>query len=150
MTSGPLESLVRLRQLAADDARRSLAECLHQEELAAQMTATIDAAIERETEAATSLAAGDAEVEAFAAWLRRIRPRQHAAHVAEDQAEADTARARIVLGAARAAVRVAEELLARHEAEARAAEERRAQSEIDETAQRTRERYNHGEAELSH
>ena len=32
MTSGPLESLVRLRQLAADDARRSLAECLRIEE----------------------------------------------------------------------------------------------------------------------
>ena len=64
--------------MAADEARRGLAECLRIESEAAAAVAAIKAAIERETEAATSLAAGDAEVEAFGAWLRRIRPKQRA------------------------------------------------------------------------
>ena len=79
MKSDPLASLLRLRRLTADQARRELAECLRAESEAKQAIAAIDAEIARETEVATSLAGGDAEVEAFAAWLRRIRPSQHAA-----------------------------------------------------------------------
>jgi hypothetical protein len=78
MTHDPLEALLRLRLIAVDEARRGLAECLRSESEAAAAVAAIEAAIERETEVATSLAAGDAEVEAFAAWLRRIRPKQRA------------------------------------------------------------------------
>jgi flagellar export protein FliJ len=137
MTHDPLETLLRLRRLAADEARRGLAECLRAESEAAAAVAAIEAAIERETDAATSLAAGDAEVEAYAAWLRRIRPEQRAAHAAAESAEAATAQARMVLGAARASVLAAEEMLAQHAAAAEAAAERRAQNEIDETAQRT-------------
>ena len=77
MKSDPLASLLRLRRLTADQARRELAECLRAESEAKQAIAAIDAKIARETEVATSLAGGDAEVEAFAAWLRRIRPSQH-------------------------------------------------------------------------
>ena len=94
MTRDPLEALLRLRRMAADEARRGLAECLRIESEAAAAVAAIEAAIARETAAATSLAAGDAEVEAFAAWLRRIRPKQHAALAAEDEAETATVRAR--------------------------------------------------------
>jgi hypothetical protein len=104
MKRDPLESLVRLRRLAADEARRGLADCLRDEEAAAHAVAAIEADIERETEAAANLATSDAEVEAFAAWLRRIRPIQYAAHVAVDRTEAETVRARAVLAAARSAV----------------------------------------------
>lgn len=86
---------------------------------------------------ATDLATGDAEVEAFAAWLRRIRPKQQAAQTAEDDAEAGTLQARVVLGAARAAVRAVEEMLEKHAAAALAEAERRAQAELDEVAQRS-------------
>lgn len=140
MTHDPLEALIRLRRLAADQARRDLADCLRNEAAAAQTIASIEAAVERETDAATSLAAGDAEVEAFAAWLRRMRPRQHAAHVAEDQAEAETAQARIVLGAARAAVQAAEDMLDEHKTVLRAAAERHEQHDLDEVGQRGGER----------
>ncbi len=99
MTRDPLEALLRLRRIAVDEARRDLAECLRVESEAAAAVAAIEAAIEQETEVATSLAAGDAEVEAFAAWLRRIRPKQRAALEAETQAEAETARARAVCSA---------------------------------------------------
>ena len=75
-------------------------------------------------------------MEAFAAWLRRIRPKQHAAHAAEAQAEAETAQARAVLAAARAAVRAAEEMLEKHAAAKLAEDEHQAQREIDEAAQR--------------
>ena len=143
MTRDPLEALLRLRRMAADEARRGLAECLRVESEAAAAVAAIKAAIERETEVATSLAAGDAEVEAFGAWLRRIRPKQRAALAAEDEAETATVRARTLLGAARAAVRAAEEMLEKHAAAAQAAAERRAQGEIDEAALqcRTRQRF---------
>ena len=57
MKQDPLESLRRLRQVAADEARRSLAECLQIESEAAGAVAAIEAAIELETEAASSLAA---------------------------------------------------------------------------------------------
>jgi flagellar export protein FliJ len=140
MTRDPLEALLRLRRLAADEARSALADCLRNEDTAVQAIAAIEAAIERETAAATSLAVGDAEVEAFAAWLRRIRPKQHAAHVAEDQAEADTARARIMLAVARTAVQAAEDMLEEHAAARRAEAERRAQYDLDEVGRHIGER----------
>jgi flagellar export protein FliJ len=132
----PLDALLRLRRLTADEARRSLADCLRNEDDANHAVATIEAEIEREMEVASSLSTGDAEVEAFAAWLRRMRPRQHVAHRAEQQAEAETACARSVLAAARAAVQAAEEMIARHTAARRAAELGHEQQEIDEAAQR--------------
>jgi flagellar export protein FliJ len=135
MTRDPLESLVRLRRLAVDQARRGLADCLRIEEETMHAVAIIEAAIQRETEAASDLAADDADVEAFAAWLRRIRPKQHAAHLAE--AEAETAQARVVLAAARTAMEAAEEMLAKHDAARQAEAERQEQHALDEVAQRT-------------
>jgi flagellar export protein FliJ len=133
----PLEALLRLRRIAADEARRGLAECLRTEGEAAAAVATIEAAIDRETEAATSLAAGDAEVEAFAAWLRRILPKQRAALAAAEAAEAATTQARGVLGAARAGVQATEETLEKRAVVLRAEAEHKAQNEIDEAAQRS-------------
>ena len=137
MNRDPLEALLRLRRIAADEARRGLAECLRTEGEAAAAVATIEAAIDRETEAATSLAAGDAEVEAFAAWLRRILPKQRAALAAAEAAEAATTQVRGVLGAARAGVQATEETLEKRAVVLRAEAEHKAQNEIDEAAQRT-------------
>jgi flagellar export protein FliJ len=139
MNHDPLESLLRLRRLAVDEARRGLADALRSESEAARTIAAVEAAIEREADVASSLAAGDAEVEAFAAWLRRIRPKQQAAHDAADEAEAATGLARTVLGVARAAVRAAEEMLAKHAAELHAQAERQVQAELDEVAGRPRQ-----------
>ena len=136
MTRDPLEALLRLRNLAVGQARRGLADCLRVEGQAAQTVAAVEAAIEHEIEVATNLGSGDAEVEAFAAWLRRIRPKQQAAHAAEAQAEAATSQARAVVAAARAAVRAAEEMIEQHAAARLAEAGRQAQREIDEVAQR--------------
>lgn len=136
MTRDPLETLLRLRRLAVDQARRGLADCLRIESEAAHAVAEIEAAIEHETEVAANLASDDAEVEAFAAWLRRIRPKQHAAHAAEAEAELATAQGRAFLAAARAGVRAAEEMLEEHAAAIREEAEHKAQRDIDEAAQR--------------
>jgi flagellar export protein FliJ len=138
MKQDPLLSLLRLRQVAVDEARRHLGNCLRVESQTAAAVAAIEAAIARETEAASSLAAGDAEVEAFAAWLGRIRPKQQAARAAEEAAEAATAEARAVLGAARAAVKAAEQMLENKARAAHEEAERKAQGQIDEVASRTR------------
>ena len=137
MKSDPLAALLRLRRLTADEARSELADCLRAESEAQQAVAAIEAAIDRETEVATSLAGGDAEVEAFAAWLRRILPKQRAALAAAEAAEAATTQARGVLGAARAGVQATEETLEKRAVVLRAEAEHKAQNEIDEAAQRS-------------
>ena len=137
MKSDPLAALLRLRRLTTDQARRELADCLRAESEAKQAITAIDAEIARETEIATSLAGGDAEVEAYAAWLRRIRPTQQAARVAEATTVAQTTEARAVLAIARAAVRAVEELVTQRGVEERMAAERQDQRDIDEVAQRT-------------
>lgn len=136
MTRNPLEALLRLRRLTADQARRELADCLRAETEAEQAVTAIETEIERETTAATSLAAGDAEVEASAAWLRRIRPVQRAAKAAEATTLAETTEARTVLAMARAAERAVEDLMTQHADAERLEAERRAQREIDEVALR--------------
>ena len=136
MTDDPLRALLRLRRMAADEARRDLAERLRIESDAAAVVAEIEAAIQRENEFATSLASGDADVETFVAWLRRMQPRQQAARAAEEEAAAATLHARVVLAAARAAVKAAEEMLEQRMAAERAKAERKAQAELDEIAQR--------------
>jgi flagellar export protein FliJ len=137
MKHDPLESLLRLREVAVDEARRHLADCLRIESEAAAKVAAIEAAIARETEAASSLAASDAEVQAFAAWLHRIRPEQQAAHAGEETAEAATAEVRAVLSAARAGVRAVEQMLENKAKAAHEEAERKTQGQIDEVASRT-------------
>ncbi len=132
----PLEALLRLRRHAVDEARRDLASCLRVEAEATQAVAMMTGKIEAETEAAASLASEDADVEAFANWLRRIKPQQAAVQHAQENAEADTTQARSLLAAARAAARAVEVMLERQAAERLAETERREQAALDEVAQR--------------
>jgi flagellar export protein FliJ len=136
MKQDPLEALLRLRQVAVDQSRRDLADCLRAEAEAEAAVQVIDASIEHEAEVVSDLGAGDAEVEAFAAWLRRMRPRQREAKRAVEQAEADTLAARAALAMALAAVRVVEDVQMHQADAARAEAERAAQREIDEMARR--------------
>jgi hypothetical protein len=97
MKRDPLEALLRLRRMAVDTARHDLADCLRAESEAQSRVAAITASIEHEAAVAADLTTGDAEVEAFAAWLRRIRPVQRAAEAVLQEAAAETAQARAVL-----------------------------------------------------
>jgi len=87
---------LRLRRLTADQARRETADRLLAESETEQAIAVIGAEISHETAVATSLACGEAEVEAYAPWLHRIRPQEGATRAAEAATVAETKEARAV------------------------------------------------------
>lgn len=134
MARDPLDSVLRLRRLARDAALRDLATALRQEAVCAQTVAALEATIVRETEAAANLAGDDGVVETFGVWLRRARQELDGAAAARDAAGEEVVLGRAVLAAARAAVRAAEELLARQEAERRRVRARQEQRALDEIA----------------
>jgi flagellar export protein FliJ len=128
----PLQTLLRLRRLAVDEARRGLAESLRQETEASERARTISAGIDRETDLICQAASDDRLVDHFAAWLRRARVEQDEAARALLAAETQSQEARAVLTAGRAAVEAAEALIERREAERVAEEERAEQKRLDE------------------
>lgn len=133
-----LRQLLRQRRLVLDEAIHAFGECLRKETEAGQALQSIEAAIARETEKARDLEAGDATVEAFGAWFRRARAELKTATVAFDRTQAETARARAVMAAARTALEAAEKVEAAQKAEATRLAEQRAQAQLDEVAQRRR------------
>lgn len=137
MRDEPLLTLRRLRRLALDEARLTLADCVTEETRAAAAIRTIEDAIRRETECASSVEADDTMVEAFAAWLRRIRVEQQAAEMALREAEGRTHEARAVLTIARGAVEAVEkELVRRNEVRLKEAQ-RLEQRSLDEIGARS-------------
>lgn len=134
-----IATVLRLRRTALDEARRGLAACLRDEDRAEAAARAAERAIQDETAAAGALAADDATMEAFAAWLPAARRRAEAAREMHERARADTARARAALTAARAAVEAAEALQA-DQTRIRAAEaERKRQLALDEAGRRREE-----------
>lgn len=139
MTRDPLAAVLRLRRLAMEDVSRDFAECLRGEAEARQAVAAMEAAIDRETELASSLEVGDAVVEAFGAWLKRARKDLRAAQALHEQSESETARARAALAVARAALKATEHLVAEQEAAAALETARQEQRELDEIGRKPRE-----------
>jgi flagellar export protein FliJ len=138
MKRDPLAAVLRLRRLAMEDATRDFAECLRSEAEAGKAVAAVEAAIDRETEIASSLEAGDAVVEAFGAWLKRVRKDLRAAQTLHEHSENETARARAALGVARAAVKATEHLIAEQDAAATLEVARQEQRELDESGRKSR------------
>jgi len=139
MKRDPLAAVLRLRRLAMEDASRDFAECLRSEGETRQAVAAVEAAIERETDIASSLEAGDAVVEAFGAWLKRARKDLRAAQSRHEQSESETARARAALAVARSALKATEHLIAEHEAAAALEAARQEQRELDEIGRKSQE-----------
>ncbi len=133
-----LRQLLRQRRLVLDEAIHAFGECLRKETEAGQTLQAIEAAIARETERARDLDGSDATVETFGAWFRRARDELQASAAALDRAQAETARARAVMTAARTALEAAETLEAAQKTEAARLAEQRAQAQLDEVAQRRR------------
>jgi flagellar export protein FliJ len=135
MTSNdPLETALRLRKIAVEDARRGLAHALTAERAAALAVSKASDTIRRETEAAESSNAGDATVEAFAAWLPRGLAEQERVRRVLTQSESVTSQARAALTAARTAEASLESLLESRSTAARRADERASQATLDEFA----------------
>lgn len=137
MRDEPLLTLLRLRRSALDEARLTLASCVATETEAAAAIRAIDDAIQRETECASRLDAGDATVEAFARWLRRVRTDRERAATALYQAEERTHEARAVLTVSRGAVEAVEAEITRREAEKQREEDRKEQRSLDEMGGRS-------------
>ena len=121
MPRDPLDALIRFRRLSLEEAMRDLGARLAEEAEVVAAVARIEASIAAEREAASRLDAGDAAVEGFGRWLRRIGQERAAAVAARDRAEAETARARAVLGVARGALSTSSWRQARACARARSA-----------------------------
>lgn len=130
--SDTLRTLLKVRRLDVDAARRGLAECLAIEDEARTASIAAEQAIAQEALAASALAADDAAVEAFAAWLPVGRRQLDRTRHAETLAANATERARAVTSLARAAAEAAQALLERREAEAEREAQRKAQLELDE------------------
>lgn len=117
-----LETLLRLRRLAVDDARMALAGCIRDEVTADAALAAADKALERETAAAARMTEQDPKeqnpreqagvAEAFAHWLRHARDRRAALQRQHDLAATRTHEVRAVLSAGRLAVEAVETLIA--------------------------------------
>jgi flagellar export protein FliJ len=127
-----LQTLLRLRRLAMDQAHHGLAESLLQEAEASEAAREIAANIDRETDTVCRLAGDDRIVDNFAAWLRRTRVEQDAAARALLAAETRSQEARAVLAAGRAGVETVEALIEQRKAEREAAAERQEQKVLDE------------------
>jgi flagellar export protein FliJ len=135
MARDPLAALIRLRRLACDEALRDLAAALDAESRAVAAIAVLQQAMAREEEAASDLGADDLAVEAFGRWFRRAQAELASAELARNQAEAETARARVILSGARAALEAAEAELQRRATAEQALRLRTEQAALDEMAQ---------------
>jgi len=131
-----LQSVLRLRRLAHGEAVRALSSALSQETHAQSAADAVEREIARETEIACNLAADDAAVEAYGAWLTGARHRAEVARAAAERAEAETARSRAALNLARAGLEAAEALAADRAAQDAEAETRREQHALDDLTRR--------------
>ena len=135
-----LQTVLRLRHLAVDEAKLALAEKLAAETDADAQVHRAQTAIRREIDAATSLDAGDGVVEAFAAWLPRGQAALEHAQRQRNEAEMAVTQARAALSVARADEAAVERLLATQDAAAAAEIARHEQAEQDEMARNRHQR----------
>jgi len=131
MTTDPLLILLRLRRIAADEARRGMAEALQAEAAAADGVRAIEEAIAHETEAAGALEGGDSVVEAFGQWMRRVGQERAARLATLARAEECVQEARAVLAASRASMEATEAVIERREEARRLAALRAEQRVLD-------------------
>jgi hypothetical protein len=138
MARDPLLALVRVRRIALDASRRTLAQCLEAEDKAARARVEVEAAITAERLLAESLEGADSAVEAYAAWLPAARERLRAAVAAQERVAAETARARAAVMVARRTCEAAEDAQARWLAGERAARLRKEQAVLDDFSSQVR------------
>ena len=140
MADNALRLIVRLRQLALDQARESLGAFLRAEEAADVALQRAEAALDREWSVA-ALLAGRHAAGWCANWVSVGRKIREDAVTAQARASGHTRRTRTGLAAARAAREAAEDLLSARESARKAVWERREQLALEEAA-RNREEEN--------
>lgn len=121
MARDPIATLIKVRKLACDESQRKLVEALGLEDRAEQASHRLELAIAQETEAAADLQGTDAMVEAFAAWLPKIRQQLATARLVLLDRQAETMRRRAELTACKTALETVETLQKQREDETRRA-----------------------------
>ena len=117
----PLETLIKVRRRACDEAQRALVDALVLEDRAEHACQAIERKIAQETEAATDVNGSDAMVEAFVAWLPAARrDLAHSRHLLSGR-QAETMRCRAELSACRTALETVETLVEHRKEAARRA-----------------------------
>lgn len=136
MPGGPIDLLLRVREVAKDEAMRLLAIRLNEEVAARRLVRAAETRLSEERLIATDPAQGDGVVEAYIAWLPVGRGQERAARDLCDRATANVtiarAEVRIAHAAADAAVKFQEHQLKA----ARMMADRKAQHGLDEVAAR--------------
>jgi hypothetical protein len=133
-TETTLRAMARMRHLVVEEARRGLADCLAAERAAARRERDAAGALAQEQALAASPEAGDAVVEAYAAWLPTGLGALEDARAARDRAEAAIAQARARLNAARLADGAVQRRLADLAVAERAEALKQEQAALDEVA----------------
>lgn len=136
MRREPLDTVLRLRRHAVDDARRALTDSLVAATAAEMSAQQLQRDMQAETDRAADVSGDDSMVEAFAAWLPAARQRLDAARLAQERQEVEVARCRAELTASRAAMQAVEALIAENRARQAEAREKLAQRSLDEAAAR--------------
>ncbi len=119
MTPGALATLRRLRRRALEAASRAMTEAQAAQDQAEAATQAARRRLDTEHEAAEDLAADDAAVEAYVAWLPRGRAALAEAEAAQARAMEVTTLTRHRLAAARVAMEAADLLAQRQREQAR-------------------------------
>lgn len=132
MKRDPLQTMLRVRQSALDEAQKAVADAYRLEQDALLRAEVAARALEQEMTAATNLTVGDDAVETFARWLPIGRNTLRHAHDERQQATTALDRARAILALARSGVRAVETLTEQREQERRVEEGRRDQRILDE------------------
>jgi hypothetical protein len=131
--------LRRLRRQGLEAASRALADAQAAEDVAELAVRAARRLLDTEREAAEDLAADDADVEAYAAWLPRGRAALAEAEIAQARATATTDLTRARFAAARIAMEAAELLAERQRQAARDHAARAERETLQETLLRPRE-----------
>lgn len=139
MTPATLAALCRLRRTALEGAARALAEAQAAQDRADDVAHAAHRRLETERAAALDLAADDADVEAYVAWLPRGRAAVTEAELARSRAMDETTLARHRLAAARIAMEAAERLVEQQHARARARRDHAERQVLQEANCRKRE-----------
>ncbi|MGI4952196.1 MAG: hypothetical protein ACRYGM_10350 [Janthinobacterium lividum] len=137
MSSDPLETVLRLRRRAVDEARQTLARAVATEANADAQARAAERSIETEAQRASDPAGGDDLVEAFATWLPGARLHASLARATQERLEADVACKRAELAGTRTGLEVIETLLRQRQNAAAQDLLRVMQRDLDEAAART-------------
>ncbi len=134
MARHPLQTLLRVRGIALDAARRALADRLQEELAAADRCSAISATIAREAALQVSLPVQRGTTKSYVAWLERTQLAHRDAEATVRARVAATVEARASLNEERTGVRALEAVLEQIQAVARDTAARVEQAAVDEAA----------------